>query len=240
MCPRLWNRWVVELGRLVLRSRVSDLAPRLELFFGRSESSSFCRWRKITHVCVYELWISEKPKAEESPWVDRTENRTVVSTVGSRQWRNESIPLACVPKPGEGWAYKRQENARHLCAQGDCVGVGKEERGLYTRVGGQWMFPTAESETPHRCQEAKANSTNSAPALRRGVLVQGTCSDACSCHLRVDIKTWGSVGISQRNPQSRNQLTWPCQLTRKLWKVPVSGAVELWSSHPRDSKKGIF
>lgn len=50
---------------------------------------------------------------------------------------DESIPSLSVPEPAVGWAHKRQENARRLCAQGDCVEVRKEERGLYTRVRGQ-------------------------------------------------------------------------------------------------------
>lgn len=76
-----------------------------------------------------------------------------------------------------------------------------------------WISPSAESESPSRSQKQEQIPRTAPLFLRRGIQIKGACSGVCLCHQRVDMKKdlRFCVWTTGWNPQSRNQLTWPCQ-----------------------------
>ena len=84
----------------------------------------------------------------------------------------------------------------------------RKELGTSRRIS-----PSAESESPTRSQKQEQIPWTAPPFLRRSIQVKGACSGACLCLQRVDVKKdlRFCVWTTGWNPQSRNQLTWPCQ-----------------------------
>lgn len=101
-----------------------------------------------------------------------------------------------------------------------------------------------QSESPARWQEAKANSTNSTPSPEWGPSGKGFLLQCLS----MSPKSWYEdlrlyVGTIEWNPQSWNQLTWPCQPWARVADQEarkVSCFRSSWARHPREPQKGIL